>query len=178
MNVWFTYWSPWNELDQWCGIQFRLPALTVDSYQLDPDKIYWRMHINDDIFLFDCDEYPQFTDLTEWVPYNSDGLEIKNGGTSLHNVVLFKEDTQTITIQSVYVADDEQKYYSDKMTYNVKTGETHAGINDIAISAEDVESVVYYDLRGLKTTPVSSGIYIKQIRFKDGRVSTCKIVKK
>ncbi len=178
MNVWFTYWSPWNELDQWCGIQFRLPALTVDSYQLDPDKIYWRMHINDDIFLFDCDEYPQFTDLTEWVPYNSDGLEIKNGGTSLHNVVLFKEDTQTITIQSVYVADDEQKYYSDKMTYNVKTGETHAGINDIAISAEDVESVVYYDLRGLKTTPVSSGIYIKQIHFKDGRVSTCKIVKK
>ena len=74
MNVWFTYWSPWNELDQWCGIQFRLPALTVDSYQLDPDKIYWRMHINDDIYLFDCDEYPQFTDLTEWVPYNSDGL--------------------------------------------------------------------------------------------------------
>ena len=64
------------------------------------------------------------------------------------------------------------------MTYNVKTGETHAGINDIAISAEDVESVVYYDLRGLKTTPVSSGIYIKQIHFKDGRVSTCKIVKK
>lgn len=177
MDLWYTYWSPWDDVDHWCGIQFRLPALTVDSYYLDPDKIYWRMLVNDDVYMFDYDEYPQFDDLTEWVPYNSEGFEIRNSG-SLHNVVLFRENIETITVESVYRADDGTSHYSNKVTYNVITGETILGIEDTAISATEVDSVAYYSLDGARVTAPGAGVYVKQVRMKDGRVSTCKVVRK
>lgn len=177
MDLWFVAWSPWDEVDHWCGIQFVLPAITVDSYSLDPDKVFWRMYINDDLYLFDYDEYPQFDDLTEWVPYNTDGLEIKNYGESLHTVILFVEETETVAVQSVYRADDGKNYYSNKMVYDVKTGETTVGVDEVGAAAE-VESVTYYGLDGVKVSAPGAGIYVKQVRLTDGRVSTCKVVKK
>lgn len=178
MDPWYTGWSPWDSTDNWCGIQFRQPALTVDSYSLDPERMYWRMHINDNVFLFDYDEYPQLSDLTEWVPYNTDGLEINNYGTSLHTVILFVEDIETVMIQSLYKAEDGTNYYSNKIVYDVNTGESHVGLDSIVYDDAEIESVTYWTIDGVKVVEPHNGLFVKLMRFKDGRVSSCKVLKK
>ena len=58
------------------------------------------------------------------------------------------------------------------------TGGTSNGIDNTCVSEKDIKDISYYDYAGRKTSEPKGGLFIKKVTYRDGSVSTRKIVKK
>lgn len=183
MDPYYVAYSPWNEYDLWCGIQFRLPNMTPEMNYLDLNNISWRMFINGKKMLFDPEHYEQFTEPAEWIPFNADSMEIQNAGTALHTVILFDPEIQTIGVQSRYQEKGNDAFYSNIIQYDINTGEItvldpSTGVEAATTENARVLTTDYYGIDGIKVQNPENGIYLKRSVMSDGTIRNSKVIVK
>lgn len=169
------------------ALEFGIAALDVDGNILNEDDYYFSIYVNDELFTFSQEWYPELKDLgidgsTTELPYN-----IGNYGRAFyqernwHTVYIFgmpTEEIKTIGLQSIYYPEGKavnpDNYIAGKIYFvDVK------GSNSID-SIEDGEAVriEYFDMQGRKVMSPSNGIYIKTVTYSDGSVKTSKVALK
>ena len=160
----------YSEADGLGLINGNFPAKDVDGNFILPEKLYYRMYVDDDqLYTFTPDVYETLeTEMTEIPVSYGDGVYIDAGGY----FVFFIKDYERIGIQSVYKGGGETRcsniVYSDGSV-------TPTGVTTIASDNKEVASVAYTDLMGRSISKPAGGLYIQTEVFTDGsRRSTLK----
>lgn len=171
---------------------FRLSSFADNGDILDVNKLFYQIFVNGSPV-----EFEQTTGLnlleeetimyygvkqpTYLVPYtfaNDIDLYVDGGGSYI--VGLYSEGIDTVGVQAVYIWDGKETR-SSLVTIDVETGKQTVtpwdGAGVERISAEEVDSVVYYDLQGRKVNNPGKGLYVKKYLLKDGSSKAVKVLK-
>ena len=52
-----------------------------------------------------------------------------------------------------------------------------SGVENVTVGS-DIESIEYYDLRGIRLAEPTEGLNIRRIRYSDGKIVTDKVIKR
>ena len=166
------------------GMQFDVEYTSTDGVYLDPNKMYYNIYFDDELFTFYSDEYKnglpgdakEVTDIPLTYNNNVDLMAYNNSRIVYFYLTGFK----SFGIQLLY-KDGDKVYKSDmaKFVFD-KDGEPVAGIKNTTANdfGAAVKSVSYTDLSGRTISKPNKGIYMKTMRFADGSQKTIKYVKK
>ena len=150
-------------------IVFGIASQGENGEYLLPDKVYYLVYVDGTPIQSKAnnEEHNTFfaSDSTPW----GDDYTIVN----YHNgwrEFQFYDEIETVTFQTVYLGGGEETF-SDKVTFNVKTGETANVINGVA--NRNNKPVAIYDFSGRRLQQIVKGLNI--LRTADGR--TIKILK-
>ncbi|MBD5328392.1 MAG: hypothetical protein HDS03_00645 [Bacteroides sp.] len=165
-----------EEYDYDAEMYFDIPTVTPDHQILDTSRLYYEVFMDGELFTFYDDEYelPEgMTEMTE-VPYGyySDNYDFDAYGNN-HGFVFHTRGFESLGVRVVYKADDKN-IYSD-MLY--APGYEPSGIA-ASFADKNISNVRYYDLSGCAVECPSSGIFVKQVVYSDGSVTTSKIIRK
>lgn len=170
---------------EYWAAQFIMPNTTPEGYILDPENLYWRLFLDDEVYEFDEEMYGEIPVNQTEVPYYHycDSFEIYGQG-ALKTFFIYTEGFDTFSIQSIYKSETdgvETSYYSVAMTYNILNGDiTYEDITtgvDKLTSAEKV-NVEYYNLNGQKVNSPDKGIYIMRSIYSDGSITSNKVIRR
>lgn len=150
------------------AVAFTLPALNKDGYLIDSNNIYMRMFVDGDPFEFDPEEYTDFDEMTEWVPFSLNGYDIHSEG-SYHRFDFYFMGADTIGIQAKYV-DGDIEYTTPIVTATTTSVK--------GIDADNILSVSYTDLSGVTVSRPEKGFYVKTVIMKDGSIHSYKVLVK
>lgn len=150
-------------------VVFGISSQGENGEYLLPDKVYYLVSVDDTPIQSkdDNEEYNTFfaSDSTPWDD-NYTIVNYHNGWREFQ----FYDEINTVTFQTVYLGGGEETY-SDKVTFNVKTGETTDVIK--TVENRNNKPVAIYDISGRKLQQTSKGLNI--VRTADGK--TLKIFK-
>lgn len=168
---------------------FSLRPESVDGNVLDPDCLYYRIFLDDELleFIYDPDEgdfgaYRGLYELTTEIPYNfSNGIDIycMYAASVEREVGIYTEGVSTMGVQAVYIYNDVTTE-SAIVTLDVETGEVTIGeetTNVTIISSDDIVNVEYYSIDGKTMQNPGKGIFIKKVTLKNGDILTQKIIR-
>ena len=135
------------------------PAKDVDGNFILPDKMYFRMYLDDNLYTFSPDVYIYLEEETTDMPlYYDDDWDFEGGGY----FVFYESNYRKLGIQSVYKGGGETN------CSNIVWVE-HAGVETIADKTEKaVKSVSYTDLLGRPVAKPGNGFIIRTTTFSDG----------
>ena len=172
---------------------FELSSFAANGDIIDINNLYYAVFINGDIVEFEEENgfnlleeeitmYSGIKQPTTLIPYtfaNNIDLYEDNGGTFI--VGLYAEGIDTVGVESVYKCDGVTTY-SGLVTIDTLTGEESI-VDPIEtkveiLKYEDVVSTEYYDLRGMKISHPTKGLYVKKYNLKDGSSKTTKVLVK
>lgn len=150
-------------------VVFGISSQGENGEYLLPDKVYYLVSVDNTPIQSkdDNEEYNTFfaSDSTPW-DENYTIVNYHNGWREFQ----FYDEINTVTFQTVYLGGGEETY-SDKVTFNVKTGETTDVIK--TVENRNNKPVAIYDISGRKLQQTSKGLNI--VRTADGK--TLKIFK-
>lgn len=175
---------------------YMVPNYTTDGVEMDTRGLFMKIYINGEPLWFEGPGYDpdtfeplegpyQGTNGTYLLPYGaSNDIDIFANGMG-HTLVIYEDNVETISVQSVYVYSDlqypeETTTYSDTVTLNVLTGEITIG--DISsgignILSGSVVSTEYYTIGGQKVNNPEKGVYIMRSTLSDGKVVVKKVIR-
>ena len=157
------------------GIQFVLSRMTDDGQYLNPNKLYYNIYFDDEIFTFEPDEYPEFTTSVTDVPYNHYGYDIQ-GSDDTRIVYFYTTGFEKMGVKEVYIDNDGKRYESETAWIDSE-GNDPAGIKAASFkNLKGVKSISYTDLSGRKVARPAKGLYIKSTTLDDGTVRTEKVI--
>ncbi|MDO4161080.1 MAG: hypothetical protein Q4D41_11540 [Prevotellaceae bacterium] len=174
--------SSYNLLDESYGygyayMYFDVYTTDVDGNFINPNKTFFNIWIDDELYTFYPDEYVYFTEELTDVPVNyTDGWDLYVSGTT-HTLYLWTTGFEKIGVQTIYKGGDETRK-SNIVYYNVETGDITTGIKSVEGTNGDVKSVKYIDLSGRMVSNPDKGIYIKSITYSDGTTKNVKVINK
>lgn len=164
--------SSGSDLDDELGyghIVFGIASQGENGEYLLPDKVYYQVFVDGTPILSKAEDEENNTffasDSKPWDD-NYTIVNYHNGWREFQ----FYDEIETVTFQTVYLGAGEETY-SDKITYNVKTGETTNIVK--ANNGKGNKPIAIYDLSGRKLQQIAKGLNI--IRTADGK--TIKILK-
>ena len=167
---------PYDEEYGYGGIQFVLSRLTDDGQYLNPEKLYYNLFIDDELFTFYPDEYPEFETETTDIPYYHNGEDVSNYD-DMFIIYFYTTGFQKMGIREVYIDDDGKRYESETAWINADG--TTEGIKDAKLNAvRSFRGVTYTDLSGRQVAHPTKGLYIKTATLADGTVKTTKVILK
>ena len=102
-------------------ISIDAPFFDAEENYLDPDKMYYKVFIDDKEFVFDPYEYPELDVPTTDIPYNLSDITIYADG-STHEVEIFFNIQKNVGVQMFYTGGGEV-HSSDIAWYEVDGGE-------------------------------------------------------
>lgn len=139
---------------------------------LPTDKLYYRVFLDGELFIFYPDEYMMLPQQAEYIPFNFyDGYDFGVDGYT-HTFYYYADGLDTIGVQTCYDA-PEGLLGSNVASFRV------AGLTTTDLDANrTVKSVTYYDLQGRTVANPSAGsLYICRTTYTDGTSLTTKVVK-
>lgn len=151
-------------------ISWEIPNVNVNGALLRTDKMYYNMYVDGELFTFEPDEYPLFSEPTIDVPYNVGNYYDISVYRQNHTITFKFEDPASFGLQSFYIGDDVVVYSSEIVTFDVAT----VGVSSTEIPKE-VKEVTFYNMSGVVISLPSNGIYIKRTVYTDGTQSIEKI---
>lgn len=172
-------------------IFFELSSFADNGDIIDIDNLYYAIFINGEIIEFEEENgfnllgeeltmYAGIKRPTTLVPYtfsNSVDLYEDSGGTFV--VGLYAEGIDTVGVEAVYKWDGTTTY-SQLVTIDAVTGQETLGdpieTKVETINTAEILSVEYYDLKGMKITNPSKGLYVKKYHLSDGTSRTTKVL--
>lgn len=170
-NPKITDFSPYDFGNKYGYIKVDIPMTDVDGNFIDPEKMYYNMYVDGDVFTFYADEYTALGDEMTDVPYFfTDNWDLYVSGVS-HTVYYYMEGFDTIGFQSVYTGGGETNK-SEIITFDAAA----ASIKQAIANHGDITGVSYTDLSGRMVETPAKGIYVKTIRFADGTSRSYKMV--
>lgn len=154
-------------MDGTCYLEFMQPMTNIYGQIINPANMYYSIYLNEELFVFEAEEYDLEEDMTE-IPYEySDYFTIACDG-SLHSIDFELMGIEVYGVQSIY-RDGEQVYKSNI----VSTKST--SVNNI--SKEKPINTMYVDLTGRKISNPDKGIFIRIEKYADGSTKSFKVVK-
>lgn len=180
------YKTNWVSYQGYADLQFYLSNYSRDGFVLDADHLYYRVIANGEPIIFgeqtvvnllgeSVTAYPGVPEKQMWLPYlYSNNEDVFKVFSSVFDIGIYVWDVTQIGVQSMYYYNDVYTY-SDIVTLDVKTGEittTPAGVD--SVKSDEVKSVEYFNLSGMKVENPSHGIFIKKTTYSDGNVISTK----
>ena len=165
-------------------IFFRLSSFAYNGNIIDVNNLYYQIFVNGDPFEFEQTEginllgeeitmYRGIKEPTDLVPYtfaNDVDLYEDMGGTFV--VALYSEGIETVGVQAVYFCNGVETR-SGLVTIDVETGEETitpgSGTKVENISMDDVVSIEYFDLNGVRVSNPDKGLFIKKYNLSSGK---------
>lgn len=167
--------STYNAYDSEYGygnIAFYIDSYAADGSFMNPDKVYYNLYFDDELFTFYPDEYIYVKEDMTNVPLKfADSYDIYVDGT-LHNVYFYSTGFNKIGVEVTYTGGGET-HSSGIAWYDT------SNINNAMISGNNaVKGVSYVDLSGRKVSNPTNGVFIKSVKYADGTVKNVKVVKR
>lgn len=140
----------------------------VNGAFLDPEKMYYNIYVNGELYVFSADLYGLPFDTSD-IPY------LFNNWDSISN----ESQNYFFTIYEPYNKFGAQLHYElDGVTYSSNLVETElSGIDTLAADAEP-QTEEYYTLTGVRVAAPAPGLYIKVARAADGTTTATKTLLK
>ncbi len=170
-------------------IDLETPFVDTDSTFINPNKLYYNVFIDDDLYTFKQSEYPTLPgDLTDVPVLLHDGLLVGMYGrfhmvNFSNDALFFDTDMNPIVnkvgVQMVYKGSNEV-HKSNIVWWDVAAGAVvDDGMENKTFSGHThATRVVYYDLMGRRVSAPAHGIFIKKEACSDGKVKTSKVALK
>ncbi len=153
------------------GAQFSIYRTSADGNYLNPEKLYYNVYFDDELFTFTPDEYPEFEEDVTDVPYSYSGTDVTAYGDS-HILYFYIVGFDKMGVSTVY-KDGDTRYESPIEWYYLTTD----GIEKVADnSMASTRSVTYTDIMGRRLASPARGVNIKTTTMSDGTVRTQKVI--
>ncbi len=162
-------------------IKFNLPAITHEGDLLDTNNMYYEVYIDEELMTFDMNDYVMFDEDMTQIPYNfTDYNDIFIKG-SAHSIYFYFGGYDTVGLRQYHVFDG--KTYASPLTiWNVLEDSYYIDDTPVSIEAfvsdDDIISIEYYTLQGVKLSQPATGINICRTIRKDGSNKVAKILVK
>ena len=165
----FSY-SDFDPMKGYGYVNGNVPARDVDGNFILPEKTYFKVYFDDNLFTFTPKQYSFLKDDMTEVPLGYyDNYDFFQGGYFF----FYETDYKRIGLQSIYKGNGETRVsnivYTDGSVIP-------AGVTTIASDDKEVASVAYTDLQGRSISKPASGLYIQTEVYTDG--SRKSIIKK
>ncbi len=165
--------EPWDDYFEAGRIAFRIPVVDNEGCVLETDRLYYRIYIDGEVYIFTSDEYPHFEIENDMVnmPYGQyDNWDIFCSGNYHEIFFHFELPEEGCGVQSVYINEEGKELCSE-----IVTG-ADSGVNSTRIHGEEA-SCTFYNLQGHVVDPTCKGPVICRIVYKDGTVKTIKTMR-
>lgn len=156
----------------------------VDGNFINPNKLFFNVYIDEDIYTFTTQDYPMLeNDMTDIPALFHDGYVFgQYGRFQMVNFcsqdLFFDADLKPIVkrvgVQSIYRGAGEERR-SVISWWDVAAGQPVDAIENVSDNAADVVAVKYYDQLGRQVNELGRGIYIKVMHLRNGATKTVKI---
>ena len=174
-----SYFYPYDEDYESAELDFSIPATDVDGNYITPDKLSYRLYVDDELFTFDSEEYETFEGQLTELPYGfADGTWINST-----YLCIFFDPAKNIGLQSIYRGAGGENV-SNIVYYDVESGEIYkvdksGNIVDGLISRIDksAKTAATYDLTGRRVSDNARGLLLKTVTLSDGSQKTIKVIK-
>ncbi len=102
------------------GVRVMIPNTNRNGQLLHEENLSYSIVINDNVIVFDPENYPEFSEPTSWIPFNFSSYNVEISAYEINTRMVFMTeelyDVQTISVQS---------RYKDNDTYYVTNGQTY-----------------------------------------------------
>lgn len=170
-------WWDYDEYYESAELDFTLSQTDVDGRLILADKLSYVVYVDGEVFTFATDEYEEFEEDTEELPF---GFSSYNIGTSY--LLLFFQPAENVGMQTIYRGGGVENR-SNIVWYDVNTGEISVepydntvGVQSVVAAAERTTDC--YDLQGRRANGASKGLLLKRITATDGTQSVVKVIRK
>lgn len=162
--------------DEYCLVDFELPAENIDEYLLDDAKMYYNFIDRQGNIVpvtqedLGGEDYSCLTEPLTDIPYNLDvDTGIYNDG-SFHVIYLYDKKFESCGIQSCIVVDGHT--YKSDVVY--LSGDS--GVKDTFSDIHSSETR-FYNIHGMEIDNPTDGIFLKVQRNPNGRIDRKKIIR-
>lgn len=158
-------------------ISFRLPLCDVNGNYINPEKVTWRVYLDDQLYSFTPEEYTDLKESTSELPFK---ISTKydfyyNDNFNYQQFYIYDRTWDHIDIQAIYTVDGV-RHESDKSRYSLKKG--YIGTTGIsAVAAPDSRRNETFGIDGMRHQSLGKGMNIVRSTSQDGTVTVRKIMK-
>ncbi len=156
------------------SIYFTFPNINAAGQVLDSDKLYYKVYVDDEPFVFYSDEYVGVEDDTEEIPFlfsNSDTIGYYGTFDVTHFIYFNFTGYESLALQTLYR--DGENVYPSELVYVVDKTNVVESMSNSEVTAEE-----WYDMSGRRIGNPEAGVYVKRILFSDGSVKSIKTIVK
>ena len=164
---------PYDESYENAELDFSVPLTDVDGNYITPDKLSYKIYVDDQPFTFTQDEYEGLDKDYDELPYGF----TDNSWIGQTYLCIFFDPAKNIGIQSIYRGLGVEKR-SNIVYYNVETGETEIVDAIGGVETMDTHVQATYDLTGRKVSAKQKGLVLKTVTLSDGTSKTIKVINK
>lgn len=161
-------------------VYFNFPTVDADRHILDTTRLYYRVFMDNELFTFYNDEYelPEGVEETTEIPFGYESIDTWDFGWYGGIKHMFGFHTlgfENLGVQTIYKGDDKTLY--SEIAWCPGREGTIVSVEKVN-DAASIESVMYFDLNGVRVAQPENGIFVKQTVYADGMVRTVKVVRK
>ena len=180
-----TYFSNFDEEYEYGLFDANIPTLDINGEYIAPDKLFYTVYFDDEVFEFDPEEYVSLEEALTEVPYTfDDQWDISTYGTD-KEISFFFSVAKNVGVQSIYRGGGEV-HKSNIVFYDINEGifstvEVEDPIRTGALSPVATKSVAaesYHDITGRRVASDARGLVIKTVTFGDGSRKSYKVVRR
>lgn len=153
------------------GFFFFAPLFTTDSIYMNPDKVFYKIYLDDSLVSIKLENSSSEVATTE-IPYNYNSKSGIMSDVYLHLFLIYNQIKSKVGIQMVYRGGNE--VHESEITWYEIASTAISERNDEKVN---VISTNYYDLTGRRITKPEAGIYIKSEKLSNGEIRNTKIIK-
>ena len=169
---------PYDDDYESAEFDYNVPNVDVDGNYINPDKLYYTIYVDNEVFEFEADEYEIDESLTE-IPYTFDDYNINSDCA-----VFFFDPAFNVGIQSIYKGGG-QVMKSNIVMYDIENNAVYTEpYNNVTVgiaknnAVRTVSHEAYYDVVGREVNPAARGFVVKTVTFADGSQKNYKVVRK
>ena len=150
-------------------IGINMSQLGIDDEYMDPGYLFYNLYLDDELYVFNADVY--------YIPYDTSDMPylFSNGEniTRINSYFLLTvyQPFTKVGVKLNYAYEGGETIYSS----NIVTREL-SGIDNIA--SDDIQSVEYYNLNGVKVANPENGLFLKVARDSKGNSQASKVIMK
>ncbi len=157
-----------EESYNWGWISANIPITDVNGIIMNPNKLFYTIYLDDEVYTLTADNYPTFTEPSTEIPYLHDSYADGIFAVGQEHSFMFQFDNyDRMGVQSIYYGGDE--VHKSNIVYTIS-----ASVESLD-AEKTIENVVYTDLIGRRIVNPEKGIYIKTTIYSDGSFKTSKV---
>lgn len=169
---------PYDPDQNTTSIAWAIPSININDALIPTYLMYYNLYLDGQLFPLNPDEYFLVPEYMEDIPYDfTDGWDINIGGET-HWIFYYIDGIETLGVQSFYAAENGILYSSNRITYDIESGETinEGGAGVPAVESSQIAAIYYTNLLGQRIANPETGLYIKTIVMNDGSTQSLKVM--
>lgn len=177
-----SYFANYDEDYGYGLVDFHIPTMDINGEYITPEKLSYVVYVDDEVFVFEADEYKIEEDMEE-VPFNlnNDADIYEYYGDK--EIVFYFSIADNIGVQTIYRGGDEE-HKSNIVMYDINKNEPYViEVEDTPVAvnsplARTQAFTSYFDLSGRRANAAAKGLVIRSTTAADGTRRVVKLVRK